>query len=408
MSNSLAIAAVTATLSRVIDRGLDVLLPGAQVSTKPLDKARNGTTQNQVNVFLYQTMPSTAWRNMDIPGQVKPGERGHTPLALDLYYLLTAYGRNDDDIEGHQTLGLAMSILHDHTVLDRGEIELALNGSDLHNQVERVRIIPHPMGLEDLSKLWTTFQSEYRISAAYQVSVVLIESTRPTKAALPVLTRGPADQGVFSQPDLIPPFPTITEVITPNPDQPAFELGDDLILRGHNLAGDNLALLFKHARLTDTVRIDAVTGTDTELRATLPTDPNSMPAGFYTVLAEIGQNGPPERVTMTNEGAVSIALTVTSALPASITRNPNGRAVLELQCSPQVEPNQQVDLLLGDRQIEAQARQNPTRQVRFQIDNAPLGTFFIRLRIDGVDSLLIDYATTPPTFKTTHQVEITA
>jgi len=46
------------------------------------------------------------------------------------------------------------------------------------------------MSLEDVSKLWTTFQTQYRISAAYEVSVVIIESSRIVKTPLPVLTRG--------------------------------------------------------------------------------------------------------------------------------------------------------------------------------------------------------------------------
>ena len=49
-----------------------------------LDKARNGNnTANQLNLFLYQTMVNAAWRNMDMPRQVKPGETGQPPLAAE-------------------------------------------------------------------------------------------------------------------------------------------------------------------------------------------------------------------------------------------------------------------------------------------------------------------------------------
>ena len=82
MSNSRAIAAVTATLRHLLDRGLNAAAPGTVVTLRPPDKARDGASSNQVNLFLYQTVPNAAWRN------IKPGERDQTPLALNLYYLL--------------------------------------------------------------------------------------------------------------------------------------------------------------------------------------------------------------------------------------------------------------------------------------------------------------------------------
>jgi hypothetical protein len=173
MSNALAIAAVTATLRHLLDRGLNAGLPGTRVTTRPPDKARDAGGGNQVNLFLYQTLPNAAWRNTDLSA-------GGPPLALNLYYLLSAYGQNDDDAEpfSHRLLGEAMRILHDHPVLDPATIQEALPGSDLHEQAERVRITPQPLTLEEMARLWGTFQTQYRISVAYEVSVVLIAGTR--------------------------------------------------------------------------------------------------------------------------------------------------------------------------------------------------------------------------------------
>src|SRR3984893_18753467 len=115
MSNSLAIAAVTATLRKLLEDGVrDV--PGAVASTQPPDKV---TTTNLVNLFLYQTVINAAWRNRDMPRQLKTGEPGQPPLALTLYYLLTAYGEGDDfqTVDGHRLLGPAMRVIHDNPVL---------------------------------------------------------------------------------------------------------------------------------------------------------------------------------------------------------------------------------------------------------------------------------------------------
>jgi len=195
MSNALAIAAVTATLRALLIRKLGI--PG--ITAQSPDKARPASASgDQVNLFLYQTMPDAAWRNMDMPRQLKAGETGQPPLPLILSYLLTAYSDDADDVKSQILLGRAMSALHDHPLLDAAEIKDATQNaaadSDLHEQLERVRITLLSMPLEELSKLWTAFQAPYRTSAAYQVSVVLIESTRPAKTPLPVLERGKGDR----------------------------------------------------------------------------------------------------------------------------------------------------------------------------------------------------------------------
>ncbi len=50
-----------------------------------------------------------------------------------------------------------------------------------------MRITLQPLSVEEISKLWTAFQTQFRTSVSYQVSVVLIESQRPAKTPLPVL-----------------------------------------------------------------------------------------------------------------------------------------------------------------------------------------------------------------------------
>ena len=53
----------------------------------------------------------------------------------------------------------------------------ALFTSELAEQVEQIKITPQSLNTEEISRMWTAFQAHYRPTAAYQVSVVLIEST---------------------------------------------------------------------------------------------------------------------------------------------------------------------------------------------------------------------------------------
>jgi len=410
MSNPLAIATVTAALRNLLDQGanVDPLLAGASVTTLPLDEARDDETGPQLNLFLYQTQPNATWRNMDLPSRSRPGETGQPPLPLDLYYLITAYGPGNDGVVGHRLLGRAMSVLHDHPVLGAGELRTALPGNDLHDQTERVRIALHSLTLDDLAKLWAAFETGYRISVAYHVSVVLIESRRPAVAPLPVLTLGSDNRGVIVQPDLLPPFPAIT-VASPPDDQEAVYLSETLTITGHHLDGDTIVLRFHHPRLDNPIEIDALPGgTGTTVQAVVEIDPatdaTTWPAGFYLVSLVVRRAGKPDRTT--NELPVALAPQITSPLPAAVTRDGNGDVDLALTVTPDVLPNQRVSLLLGDRQVEADAHPTQTGLLTFTVIGAAAGDHLIRIRIDGVDSRLVDQSASPPVFDTTQQVTI--
>ncbi len=142
MSNSLAIGAVTATLRNLLDNGIAAEGGGLHTTTLPPEKAQTfgqADGAGRVNLFLYQTHINAAWRNMDMPSQIKPNETGQPPLALDLFYLLTAYERDDGDssVIAHRLLGRAMRVLHDHPLLGADEIRTALPNNDLADQIER-------------------------------------------------------------------------------------------------------------------------------------------------------------------------------------------------------------------------------------------------------------------------------
>lgn len=419
MSDALAISAVTAMLHRLLTLGLqlDDAIAGTMVTTQPLDKARDTMTLNQVNLYLYHTAVNPNWRNTDIPWRTRPGETAQTPLALNLYYLLTAfYGEGEDNIDtttdtarllgSHRLLGRAMSVLHDYAVLDADVIQSVLPAQDQlehpYDQIERVRITPQPLTLDEVSKLWSSFQSQYRLSVAYEVSVVLIESIHNPKAPLPVLRRGPEDQGVRSQPDLIPPYPTLTGIELPEK-QPAILPGQTLTLHGHHLAGVNVTLQFTHARLDNPVLLvpDGVLS-DTKISLTLPDIPNVWPAGVYSVAAIVNQAGDQERQTNELPFAVAPRVMVTAVTSAA---DPCDLS-LDVSCQPDVWPAQQVSVLVGSQAFPADAHPAQTDALTFCLKDVPSGSHFVRLRVDGVDSLLIDYTAVPPVFDESQKVII--
>jgi len=410
MSNSLAVAAVTTTLQSILLTltSLDPDLTDTTVTILPPDKARGTNTTNQLNLFLYQILPNAAWRNMNIPTQVKPGELGNPPLALNLYYLLTAFGRDDDSTQafGHELMGKAMSDLYDNSILSSQEIQNAtaatLPRSDLDKQVERVRITLQPLSVEEISKLWTGFATQYRLSVAYEVGVTLIASSQPVSAPLPVLTRGPADSGIVAQSNLTPPYPAIDSLTLPN-QQTAIRLGEALTIAGSNLDGTDIGVQFNHPLWTSPVEVAPNPGsTATSVTVTIPNQPASWPAGFYTLLVLVQKPSETFRRS-TNQLALPLAPTITIA-PQSA---PAGSISYTVTSSPDVWPPQDVSLLLGDQEIPADAHTAQTDTPTFQAAGVATGTYFVRLRVDGVDSLLVNRAVTPPVFDQTQKVTVT-
>lgn len=415
MSNAQAIAAVTGTLAKMIKSGMasdyenDPEMMGYSppavtdiITTMPPDRARVARTDSQLNLFLYHVGPNAAWRNGDIAAQTRPGEVGPAPLALELYYLLTAYGDDDDDIAAQRLLGRAMRVIHDHPVLREAHIpagglgEPDLRASGLAQQVEHVRVVPHGMPMEELSRLWQTFQTQYRVSTAYRASVVLIESRRPVRARPPVLRRGGDDRGVVVAPSLLgPEAPTLLEVAVPD-GNPGARPGDALTFRVTDADGATVTATLRHALLG--------------LEHTAALAPGAAPSLFTLTLPS---------VATVAAGPCVVTLTVTRAGRGPVTTNALPLLVLPridsgptaagtgasrtvaVGFAPAAHPRQRVVLLLGDREVVAPgpSSETPRASVTFAVPgDVPAGNYRVRLRVDGADSVHVDRTTTPPSF----------
>ncbi len=418
MSNPLAIAAVTATLRNLLTAGVtaDPDLVDTVVTMQPLDRARvNGNNANQVNIFLYHVLPSGAWRNMDMPGRVRPGEVAQPPLGLNLFYLITAFGRDNDTLRpfSHQLMGRAMSCLNDHPLLGSEEIKVALANNDLWLQIERVRFTLQPFSVEEIARLWTGFQTQYRLSVAYEAAVVLIESSRAVVASLPVLKRGQGDTGIAAQSNVLSPFPTLQQIVLP-PNQTSAKLADTLTLRGYNLSGEQVSVQFSHPLLATPLVVSALTATNTEITVTLKSDvppggaaPNDAAVwavGSYMVAVMITNPGEPGQTS--NALPLAIAPEITTKLPLKSRKAKNGQVTCTFNCSPELRPGQRIALLVGSQEVQGTPVAEQSEQVSFVIDGVASGTHYVRLRVDGVDSQLVDRTSTPPEFDPSHKVTI--
>ncbi|NJR54612.1 MAG: DUF4255 domain-containing protein [Acaryochloris sp. CRU_2_0] len=321
MSNPLAIAAITTTLHSLIFLGVREELGSGSITALPLDKARSNREGNQVNLFLYHTMPNLAWRN-ERSMRGKLPQAGKSPLALDLFYLLTIYGQNDSETKSHRLLGSVLSILYDHSTLSRTEIEAAteieLPDSDLHRQIEQITITPEHLTFEEISQLWRGFQAQYRVSVAYKVSVVMIDSTLLPQSALPILSRNGETQGATVYPGLAP---TLQGIRLPHR-QASAQFGDIIALNGSHLDSRNLTVQFHNVRLGHTLKLTPLpeqTETQLQVRLPSPADPSGAIAqwwaGFYRLSLVVQR---PDYEWTTNELPLALAPQVLSITPQEL------------------------------------------------------------------------------------------
>lgn len=439
MSSPLAIAAVTAVLRDLLNNGLiDHNITGSlgsnvDITCVPPDTIAvdAATGRTQLNLFMHQVTPNAGWRNEGLPSRDGRGTRLTNPLlALDLHYLLTAYGAAE--LHSEILLGYAMHLMHETPVLDRQAIRVALSGgtvpgailppafqalsaADLADQVEQIKITPMTMSTEEMSKLWTALQAHYRPTAAYHVSVVLIEAQRATRSALPVLTRGPVDpgsgreRGVMAGASLIPPYPMLTAIEPPD-QQLAARLGDTITLRGHNLEGSSMVARFEHPRLSSPIDLSVGTNANGDtVSIALPNNPAAQiawPPGSWNVALMLQRAGETE-VRSTNTQPLMLAPRLD--IPASTAvRGGSGAVTLTLSFTPQVRPGQKVSLNAGGHEALPSNFTAQTGSLAFVFPELAAGQQWLRLRVDGADSLLVNRALTPPQFDTTQRMSIPA
>jgi hypothetical protein len=403
MSTPLAVATVTAVLQNFLQNSVTdlaaVLGGNVTVSTEPPDRIDIGAASpDRINLFLFQATENQGWRNLGLPSRSANGDRISNPwLALDLSYLLTAYGSGP--LHAEALLGQAMFVLHEMPVLTRDAIRAVtlsppqppllagLTISELADQIEQIKIVPQVMSVEEISKIWSALQSQYRPTAVYKASVVLIESKKSVRPTLPVRARNL----------LVVPFehPGIDLIQSQSADG-ADIVADQPILAGYNLVIDGRRLRGE----TTLVLIDEeeIVPNDDQIGATriivpLPADLQPglhavqvvHPANFGTTADPVLRPG-----VESNVAAFVLVPEITTPAPIAAPRN----TTLTLTINPPVGRAQRAALLAGSGTITIPARAaagpDTTPTLDFPIpDDFPTGAnLLLRVQIDGAESPL--------------------
>jgi hypothetical protein len=148
--------------------------PKPEITFKsPKEIKDDGGTANTVSLFLYQILENPHMKNEE-GIRMNDAQLQIPPLVLDLFYLVTPY--SEDKTQEKYILGKVMQIFYDHAILVGTVLQGSLAGAD-----EELRLVAHPLSLDDLTKIWSAFQEvAYRLSVAYLVTPVRIDSARLT------------------------------------------------------------------------------------------------------------------------------------------------------------------------------------------------------------------------------------
>jgi hypothetical protein len=414
MSSALAIAGVSAVLQSFLTNsytGIGAMFGGTvTVSAKAPDIVQEaftpGSFENQVNLFLHQVTHNQSWRNDSLPRVDADGRTriANPPLALDLHYLLTAYG--SENWQAEALLGFALLMMHENPVLTRNDIRTAISklpvndpanplstaliSAGLADQIEMLKITPATLGREEMAWLWTALKADYRPTFPFQVSVVLIERQNPAVSPLPVLQRD-----ITVQPNLLSPLPAITGLFPPN-GQAVANLGDTVTVQGTNLNGATGVLLINSLRQIQRTVTPLLNAGNTSFQFVPPNlnAPTELAAGIYNLAAQVPSGAD---TVNTNSLPFAIAPNISAWAPGLIT---SGNVTLTVPCTPFLQPAQEVFLIIGDQQAAANPFTTATNSPSFTYPalQPTGGVVPARLRVDGVDSPIIDMTKTPPVF----------
>jgi hypothetical protein len=395
MSDYLAVGGVSAVLrwlliSALPSGGPSTILtatPAVSAVSPDLIPAVKGE-EPRVNLFMYYTSLNPALRNLDMPSADSAGNPiSNPPLALNLHYLVSAYGSTQFDAE--ILLGWAMKVFHDTPVVPSQTIASALAAllsdssaeskliatSTLAQQVERLKIIPEPLTSGEIYQLWSAFQAPYRPSTAFEVSVVVVQDTDMVTSNLPV-----RHHRLVALPMQAPVIDGISPVMS--------AAGQVLTITGTNFLGQSPAdTVLSFDGPAGPVAADLVQGS--VVQVTLPA---SLQAGTRFVRVQRMVTFPAESTPRQgfSSGAAPFQLipSIGNASPVPATRG----ATLSLTISPPVGAAQQAALYIGDYAIPIDAR--PVGSAASGTLGFPIPstispqTYPLQVEIDGAQSAL--------------------
>jgi hypothetical protein len=268
----LDLSLVTSALVKLLDENIKAssawgATPGLAVSAIAPDRLAGDAA---LGMYLYHVSEDAAFKNKEWPGRPASPIR-YSPMGIDLHYVLSAHS----DLEGELSplreqlmMGLALKTLHDFPLIDDTTMVSGVRifPTTLSDSDNKLRISWRPVPPHEAVSYWTAGSQPLRLSAYYEVQVILLEPDEPPAAAGRVLTYNlftfvgglPSLDASRSKVTFTLPIETLARTVEVQPAQCAID--DDIALIGANLSGDTVALLVRPPGKADPVQADPAWG----------------------------------------------------------------------------------------------------------------------------------------------------
>jgi hypothetical protein len=150
---------------------------GCQLTLSLLHIEANKSLRNFVYPLTPQLPNSPSARAQQIPA---------LPLALDLYYFVTAYSDNNYQQE-QQAISIVLNCFHQNPILHKNVL---FPGSPPQQTREEFSLTMEIESIDSMSRFWQAITVPFRLSLIYRVSVVFLTPPAPPALAKSVIRYG--------------------------------------------------------------------------------------------------------------------------------------------------------------------------------------------------------------------------
>lgn len=176
-----ATLALRSTLFSALSQTQDVNFAFGDVATDIILSPPGETIPQtaKLSIYLYHLETDPQMRNQPRLAQGRDALL-RAPQAMRAFYLITPLLALED--QNHLMLGRILQVLHDTPFLS--EISTGPLGTSMGGGSPELRLSLEQMRLEDISRIWHALGSDYRLSLAYMMRSVIIDSAvAPVDAA---------------------------------------------------------------------------------------------------------------------------------------------------------------------------------------------------------------------------------
>lgn len=404
MSNHLAIATVTVALQQLLQDKVGQEHPGLKITATRPTSADSNITGPSINLFLWAIEPNKA-RDGELKTRrpkselIRHGQRGY-----DLCYLFTFYG-NELELEPQRLAGSTLRALVDVPMLTPELLETSLEktkipqlvDSTLDEQLQSIRFLPEDLTHDELSRIWSMFgQVPYALSVPYRATAILIQGETAGQRALPVAQRVvhvAMGRPILREIEHFPPNNAKDQINTITSASTLLLHGESFTGQGETQVRMGNVQIPPQVVTHDTVEIDFA-----HLAPPLKEKLRAGSPGIQVVQVSQAQG----RTFTVESGTLPFVLSpqVIRTRVAMPRRDPEDTvepvlsAAIELDL--RVEPGQRLFMLLNGSSegndetviVRGKRLEQASAIVTFELGGVAAGVYFVRIQVDGAESLL--------------------